>query len=104
MNLKDEAKAYEPKQTLNIADLERVSVDMEIFDSEEKTDQQTGKKWSYKYIVVDEQKYRVPGIVLGDMKGILEKFPDTTHFIVTKKGTGKATRYQVMPAGPKKGK
>ena len=98
MKLKDEAESYEPDQTLNIADLERVSVDLEVYESEEKTDEKTGEKWTYKFVLVDDKRYRIPGIVLGDMKGILEKFPDTTHFIVTKKGTGVATRYQVMPS------
>ena len=93
--LKDEAQAYVPQQTLNIADLEKVPVSIDLKDAEG-TDN-TGKVFKYKYFEHEGQKYRVPGSVIGDLKGILQKQPNVTHVSVTKTGTGMNTRYQVIP-------
>ena len=93
--LKETAQEFVPPQTLNIADLEKVSVDIELKDAEG-TDNQ-GKVFKYKYAEIDEQKYRVPGSVIGDLKGILQKQPDVKFVSVSKTGTGMNTRYQVIP-------
>ena len=98
MKLKDEANNYQPPQIANITELKKISVEEEIFDDDGTASD--GTKFKYKYVLKDDVKYRIPGVVIGDMKNILEQFPDTTHFIVTKKGEGMKTRYQVMPAGP----
>jgi len=94
-NLKETAQAYEPPQTLNIADLEVVSVDAEI-----KTE--TGKnkddeEFTYNYIEVDDKKYRVPNSVLTELKTIIEEQPELKKFRVKKTGSGLQTRYTVVP-------
>lgn len=95
--LKDTAKAYEPPQTKNIADLEMVSVDVEIKE-ETFSKQETGEEFTVKVIEVDGEKYRVPNSVLKQMKAILEKLPETKFVSVSKTGTGiKNTTYQVIP-------
>ena len=71
--LKEGAMAYEPPTTLNIADLDKVPVEMELKDGEGKDS--AGEVFKYKYVVIDEKQYRVPGRVLGGIKGILEKMP-----------------------------
>ena len=93
--LKDEAKAYVPEQTKNIADLKEVSVELNLEDRE-KIDNE-GKPYKYKVIVVNGEDYRVPGKVLGDLKSILEKKSTLKTFSVSKKGTGLNTQYTVIP-------
>ena len=94
----DEAKAYMPPQTLNIAELEFVPVDMDL-DEETHTTMKDGKEeqFTIKVIVVEDKKYRVPTSVLKGLKGLLEKLPDTKYFCVSKSGSGMNTEYQVLP-------
>ena len=93
--LKDEAKAYTPQQTKNIADLATVSTDLVVEDREGKD--KDGNVFKYKVVVIDGEDYRVPGKVLGDLKSILEKKPGLKSFAVSKKGTGLNTTYTVIP-------
>ena len=93
--LGQEANAYIPKQTKNIADLPEVSTTLELRDGEGAD--ADGKEFTYKFIEVNGEQYRVPGKVLGDLKAILEKKPTLTKFCVTKKGQGLNTQYTVIP-------
>ena len=93
--LKETAQAYEPPQTLNIAELDKISVSIELFDGEG-TDKD-GEVFKYKFAKIDGKEYRVPGSVLGQIKVILQKMPHITFVTVVKQGTGMNTRYQVMP-------
>ena len=92
----DEAKAYEPQQTKNIADLEVVLVaDVEVEDRDG-TDKE-GKKFSYKVIQVEGEEYRVPSSVLKALKAILEVKPELKAIRVRKSGEGLNTEYTVIP-------
>ncbi len=93
--MKESAMAYEPPQTLNIADLEKVPVDVELFDGEG-TDKD-GETFKYKFLKQDGREYRVAGSVLGQIKTILTKMPHIKFVTVVKQGMGMNTRYQVMP-------
>jgi len=93
--LKEEAQAYEPPQTLNIADLEKIPIGLELKDGEGKDKE--GKVFKYKYAVVEGRQYRVAGSILGGIKAILAKMPNLTHVSVIKQGAGMNTRYQVIP-------
>lgn len=93
--LKDEARAYMPQQTKNIADLASVSTELEVEDREGKDKE--GIVFKYKVVIVDGEDYRIPGKVLGDLKSILEKKPSLKSFAVSKKGTGLNTTYTVIP-------
>ena len=94
--LKEEAQGYTPEQTKNIAELSEVSVDMQLEDRE-KTNKETGEKFKYKVICVNNEEYRVPGKVIGDLKAILQKKPDLKRFMVTKTGIGLGTQYTLIP-------
>lgn len=94
-SLRQSALAYEPKQTLNIADLTEVSTDFDL-KTGSGTDK-NGDPFSYFFIEVNGQEYRVPGKVLGDLKAILAKKPELKKFSVSKKGTGLNTQYTVIP-------
>ena len=93
--LKQEAQEYTPPQTKNISELDKVPIDLEIFEGDA-TDKD-GNPFKYKYILFDNEKYRVPLTVLGQIKTILEKKPETKFVSVTKSGEGVKTTYQVLP-------
>ena len=94
--LKEAAGTYIPPKTLNIADLNKVPVDVELKDGEGA--RTNGEKFQYKYISVEGQEYRVPGTVIGGIKAILKELPDTKFIKVLKEGEGKTgTKYQVIP-------
>lgn len=94
-SIKESAMAYEPKQTKNIADLDKVSVELNLEDREG-TDKE-GKTFRYKVVVVNGEEYRVPGKVIGDLKSILDKKPNLQTFSVSRKGMGMNTVYTVIP-------
>ena len=93
--IKEEAKAYQAPQTLNIADLDKVSVGIEVLSGEGKD--KDGEEFKYKYAEIDGKQYRIAGSVLGGLKAILQKMPNLRFFSVLKQGTGMNTRYQVIP-------
>lgn len=95
-NLKDSAKAYSPKKTRNIADMETVNIEqMQVEDREGVNDE--GKAFSYKVIVFNGEDYRVPATVLSGIKNILTIKPNLRMIKVIKKGVGLNTEYQVIP-------
>ena len=94
-NLKDTANQYEPAKTLNIADLEVVSTDLNVMY--ETAADKDGKEFSYAYIEVEGKQYRVPTSVIAQLKDIQEEKPDLTKFRVKKSGDGMNTRYTVIP-------
>ena len=94
-SLKDESKSYEPPQTLNVADLDRVPIDYQLETAVGKD--MEGKEFTYKYIEVGGKQYRVPGSVLGGIKALLTKIPTLKFVEVIKSGSGMSTRYQVIP-------
>ena len=93
--LKESAQAYEPPQTLNIADLDKIPIDLELKDGSGKDKE--GQEFKYKYAEVEGKQYRVAGSILGGIKAILEKVPDLKFVQVIKQGQGMNTRYQVIP-------
>jgi len=93
--LGEKAKAYESKQTKNIADLSKVSVDLEM--EERVGTDKDGKDFNYNVITVDGEEYRVPDSVLKSVKAILEENPNLKTFKVKKTGQGLSTEYTVIP-------
>ena len=90
----EEAKAYEPQQTMNIADLDSVPVrEVQLLT-------QTGKKadgeeFEFRYMEFNGKKYRVPSSVLEELQTIIQLKPDVNKIKVEKSGSGLATRYKV---------
>jgi len=93
--IKDTAANYTPKTVKNITELKTVSVGLDIKNIIEKD--MEGKEYSYNYIEVNGEKYRVPAMVLSNLKAILQVKPSLMNFAVTKQGEGKNTKYQVIP-------
>jgi len=95
MKLREAAERHEQKVTKNIVDLECLDINAEV-QPRESTDK-AGKLYKYNVTVIDGIEYRIPGSVLGQIKELLKKLPNTQFITVTKAGTGLATRYNVMP-------
>ena len=95
-SLKDEAKDYtQPSKLKNISDLPQCSTDFELMEG--KGVDKDGNEFVYKYVSVNGENYRVPGVVLGQIKDILEDVPDLKAFKVKRSGEGKTgTRYTVV--------
>jgi hypothetical protein len=93
--LKEDALAYEPKQTRNIAELEAVSVDQEIKLEVRKNSD--GEEYSIAIINVAGVEYRVPNSVREQVKQILKEKPELKTFKVSKTGEGLKTTYTVIP-------
>ena len=93
--LREEAQAYQPRLTLNIADLEKIPIDIELKDGSGKDAK--GEEFTYKYAVIDGKEYRVAGSIMGGIKLLLSKIPRLQHVTVLKQGEGMNTRYQVLP-------
>lgn len=93
--IKDAANNYESKATKNITELKSVSTDLVIQKLEGKDT--LGEFYSYNYIEIDDQKYRVPDSVLNNLKAILQKKPTLKNFAVSKQGEGRMTKYTVIP-------
>jgi len=94
------AKDYEPTaKTKNIADLEKVSTDLELVDDEfEFTKGDETKTVKQKVIIVDDESYRVPVTVIQQLKVLIEDNKNLKFFKVKKSGSTKDdTRYQVIP-------
>jgi hypothetical protein len=93
--LKEEAQAFVPKQSKNIADLPQIDLSTPMKDGEG-VDKE-GAKFKYKFVEVNGEEYRVPGVVLGQIKDILESNPNMKSFKVKKSGKGLDTRYTTIP-------
>jgi len=92
-SLKETAKEYTPKLTLNIADLDKVDIS---FPMEERTGtDNNGKSFDYHVMIANEQEYRVPNTVLEEIQKILKLKPETKFVKVSKKGSGLNTSYSV---------
>ena len=94
-SLKDEAKQYEPKTTLNIADVNKIPLSLELKDGSGET--KGGKEFTYKYTIIDGKEYRVAGTIIGGIKAILQKMPNLQFVSVVRSGQGRDTKYQVVP-------
>lgn len=91
--LREESVAYEPKKTLNIADLDRVNLSWNMEDRIG-TDSE-GKEFEYKVLIVNGIEYRVPNSVLEEIKKMLDLKPDLRFVKVEKSGSGLGTKYSV---------
>lgn len=93
--LRESAKAYVPPKTRNIAELEKVNLDVPI--EERNGTNSEGKDFSYHVAIVDGEEYRVPSSVLNSIKTIMEAKPTLKTVKVIKKGSGMNTEYTVIP-------
>ncbi len=93
--LKEEAEQYEPPKTKNIADLERVPVNLQV--EEREFTKEDGTAFKVKVVVLNEEDYRVPTSVLKNLKAMVKEKPELKEFKVVKTGEGLKTEYTVIP-------
>jgi len=93
-NLREISKAYEPKKTKNIADLEAVSLDVKM--SKTSGIDKEGKTFEFYVANIAGEEYRVPSSVLEAIQTLLETKPEVKTIKVVKKGTGMNTSYSVI--------
>ena len=94
-SIKEFANNYLPKTIKNITELKAVDVSLVVF--EDTATDINGDQYSYNYIEVNNEKYRIPAPVIAALKAILAKKPTLKSFSVTKQGEGKQTKYTVIP-------
>ena len=93
-SIKDKAKDYTSPETKNIAELDKVSVDIDITEvTRTKSD---GEEFKLNVINVDGEEFRVPNSVLKQLQVQLEEKPDAKEFKVKKAGSGLNTEYTVI--------
>jgi len=95
MDVREMAQAHEPKQTKNVTELESLNLQLPI-EEKEYTDKE-GKTFTVNEVIIDNEAYRVPISVIGQIKAIVEVKPETTEVKVTKSGEGLNTQYQTIP-------
>ena len=96
VSIKEDAKVFQPQaQIKNICELEKVSVDTEI--KKETHTNIDNEEFTINFIEYQGCKYRIPNIVRGHLKGLLEKMPNLQYFSVLRQGSGLSTTYQVIP-------
>jgi len=93
-NLRETAQAYEPKKTLNIADLEAVSLDVPI--TKQSGTDKDGKSFEFHVANIAGENYRVPSSVLEQIQTLIETKPKVKTIKVVKKGTGMNTTYSII--------
>ena len=91
--IKECAKDYVPKRTLNITDLNKVDLSTPIEDRVGTNKE--GKEFSYQVIIINEQEYRVPVTVLEEIQKILKLKPEAKFVKVISTGSGLNTVYSV---------
>jgi len=98
--LGEAADNYQPStKTMNIADLEKVSLDIETVEDTFEFERNGEKKTVVQdVIIIDEVKYKVPKTVLQQLQIIKADNPALKFCKVKKSGTTKDdTRYVVIP-------
>jgi len=89
--IKEEAKNYAPTSTIkNITELPAIDVDLVVFEDLE-------AEFPYKFIEIDDNRYKMPVSVLNSLKSIIAAQPELKKFKVVKSGKGMDTRYVVIP-------
>lgn len=96
--LKDEALAYEPKQTKNIADLDKFDISEAVEIRKGTNDRD--EEYQYYVLVRDKEDYRIPNSVMDTIKNLIKanaKHDKKIKYLsVEKTGDGMKSRYSVI--------
>lgn len=95
-SIKESAKAFVPKQTRNITELEVVNIETLQVEKRSGKDKD-GKDFNYNVVISNEEEFRIPDSVLNNIKTILQAKPNLKTIRVLKKGQGLGTEYTVVP-------
>lgn len=92
--IRESAREYESKETKNISELAEVSTELDL--KTKKVELEDGDSFSYDYIEVTGEEYRVPKTVLKQLKAMIDDNPNILKFKVLKKGEGLKTSYTTI--------
>jgi hypothetical protein len=92
--MREEAMKYESPKTLNIADLPKVSTEVDI--KHRVVNKGTPDEFEYDYIESSGKEYRVPKCVKKQLRQHLTHKPSAVSFKVLKDGSGLSTEYTVV--------
>ena len=97
--IKEEAQAYEPKQTKTISELDKVSIDLLLTEDKFEVEGDDGKPKDVlqNIVTIEGEDYRVPNSVLKTLKILIANNPELEFFRVVKEGEGMKTSYTVIP-------
>ena len=90
--LRETSQGYIAPPELNITDLGSIDLSVEILEGE--GEKKEGGTYTYKYMEINGNEYRIPSFVLEQIKDILKLKPSVSNIKVTKTGSGRATRYK----------
>ena len=94
-SVKEASKDAKTNETLNVADLDRFDINLELHDRVyNKSD---GEEFTIQVVEVDGQDYRVPKSVLVQINNLRTNGKEFDFVNVIKSGTGMNTTYQVLP-------
>lgn len=97
VTLKETAQNFVPKKVKNISELNEISTDCEVLHDGKGYDSKEDKEFNYSYIVLNNEQYRVPASVLGQLKDVLEEKPNLKKFKVKRTGEGRTgTKYTLI--------
>ena len=96
MQLKQMVIEYEAPKTMNICDLDKVSLtDCNVTTKE--YNKEDGTSYTIDVITIEDQEYRIPKSVIAQCQTILNEKDDFDLFKVSRSGTGMNTKYTVIP-------
>lgn len=93
VTITEEAKQTKDPETKTVDELEILNVNEDIKTFEGTKD--NGEQFSYKYIEKDGVKYRIPVVVLRQIRDILKTEPERTEVKVKSRGEGRQKIYFV---------
>ena len=106
VNIKETAKAYVGKEFKNIAEVGKISTNIELLEGKafkKDADGNVTEEISFEYLYfilegTEDTEVRVPASVLKQLKAQLEENPNLTFFKVSREGKTKTdTTYTVVP-------
>lgn len=94
-SLGDYAKAYKPKQGYkNITELPQFDTNMVVYEDTGVDGE--GKEFSYKYLEVNGEKYKLPDSVIAQIQATIIENENARTWKVVKAGSGLNTRYTAV--------
>ena len=96
-SIKETAQNFVPKKVKNISELQEISTDCEVFHDGKGYDSKEDKEFTYSYILLNNEQYRVPSSIIGQLKVQLEEKPHLKKFKVKRTGEGRTgTKYTLI--------
>ena len=95
--LNEFVKDFIPQTTKNASELDVINISSEILHDGKGMNEE-GEEYTYSYLLINNEKYRITSGVIKQLKDMLQANPTMTKFKIKKSGEGKTgTKYMVLP-------